>query len=459
MTYADTNANKELTTWTIREFLSKATQIDVNPVGQRPSVSPNPEGGAKASKQQSIINSILDGRDIGEIKLVKESGPFKYESIDGGNRKRAILSYLRGEFATHKSSVVGAKKASELSESDLERLMNYELRFVIYNKLSVRQKGELFRDTNNTTPVNQQETLNSYGDIPIANLIRESARVVAGVDNQCHQLFSCYTTASGNVVYQNVAFDNVRLRIDEIVARMAYMVYNGEKPVTASFDSLQGMYDDESLDAKAVKTLKKKLDNALDFLLKCSVHRQARVKRGLTNKQVVMLYRLYFYFKSTYGEFKINDYSKFWDQFEKAFNVFSPSNPQRQDIVENNRLIHEAFNQHLGEHKTQFKLDNTIQWILEEMDLNEATLVTLDKARTFSREMIELKLAEQGYKCWVDGAPLTMANAQGGHIVPHSQGGKSEYDNLVVISAEHNRRMQDTNAHVYKENFFKGNVA
>jgi hypothetical protein len=179
------------------------------------------------------------------------------------------------------------------------------------------------------------------------------------------------------------------------------------------------------------------------------------VKRGLTNKQVVMLYRLYFYFKQTYGEFKINDYSKFWAEFEKAFNVFNSSNPQRKDIVENNRLIHEAFNQHLGEHKTQFKFDNTVTWLLEEFDLDKATVLVVDKNRTFPREMIELKLAEQGYKDWVDGKPLTMENAQGGHIVPHSQGGKTEYDNLVVISAEHNRRMQDTNAYTYKKNLLE----
>ena len=46
---------------------------------------------------------------------------------------------------------------------------------------------------------------------------------------------------------------------------------------------------------------------------------------------------------------------------------------------------------------------------------------------------------------------LDMDDAQGGHIASYSSGGKTEYDNLVVISAEHNRRMQDQNANDYKE--------
>ena len=138
-------------------------------------------------------------------------------------------------------------------------------------------------------------------------------------------------------------------------------------------------------------------------------------------------------------------------EFNEAFNVFNSSNPKRDDIVENGRLIYEAFNQHLGEHKTQFKFDNTIQWILEEMNLEEATVADRDNKRVFPREWIETKLADQRYRCWVSGEELDMDDAQGGHIASYSSGGKTEYDNLVVISAEHNRRMQDQNAHDYKE--------
>ena len=89
------------------------------------------------------------------------------------------------------------------------------------------------------------------------------------------------------------------------------------------------------------------------------------------------------------------------------------------------------------------------------MDLGKATLIPLSKNRSFGYEITQVFLARQGYKCWVDGAPLTMDEAEGGHIIPFSQGGKTEVDNLVVIRSVHNRRMQDMNAHDYKKMYIE----
>lgn len=446
--------NWTLETWTIREFINKSISINCNPVGQRPPVSTSSTGGSKPSKEQGIVNSIMKGGDIGEIKIAKLSkddpSNFQYESIDGGHRKRAIKEFLANDFPLHRTSILKEVYARGLDEEHLESFFDFKIRVVIYDDLTNREKGEAFRDTNNTTPVNNQETLNSYGDTPIANLIRQTARRVDGVESFPHELFKSYKTTSGNEVFPNIATNNKRLRLDELVARITYMCYRDEKPVVAPFEGIQSMYDSDPSE-KDVKKIGKKLDNCLDFLYKCSMEKKAKLKKGLSYPQAVMLYRLYFYFKKTYGNFKIENYEKFWVEFNEAFNVFNSTNPKRDDVVENGRHIYEAFNQHLGEHNTQFKFDNTIEWILEEMDLEEATVADRDNKRVFPREWIETKLADQRYRCWVSGEELDMDDAQGGHIASYSSGGKTEYDNLVVISAEHNRRMQDQNAHDYKE--------
>jgi hypothetical protein len=439
---------------TIAEFFLTSANINVNPVGQRPATVKNAIGDKKASKSQDIIASILSNGDVGEVKIVKTSdSTYQAECADGGHRMRAILGFLRNEFPTFRTSEFGEKYCRDLTDEQRAQFMNYRLRFIVYGNygdLSVADKADIFQKTNTTTPVNQQEFLNSFGDIPLANLIRETSRVVSGVDNSCHALFNMYYSNSGNEIYQNIAFTNDRLKIDELVARLVYMIWSGEKPTTASFDQLQEMYKTPFTE-KEVAKLEKKLKALLDFMLKAAVQRKSKVGRGLLNKHVVMMSRIYFYFKETYGDFKVEDFVAFWKEFERAYNVFNPQRPLRTEIVENNRTIYEAFHGYLGEYKVQWKIDNSIKWFLEEFNLEDATVLTLDKSRTFSREMIELKLAEQGYKCWVDGQPLDMKTAQGGHVIPHSKGGKSEYDNLVVISAEHNRRMQDTNAHDYKE--------
>jgi hypothetical protein len=453
-----TNTNVRLT-WdlevkTISEFFLEQSTIDVNPVGQRPTTVRKDIGENKASKSQDIIASILSNGDVGEVKVVKiTDGRYQAECADGGHRMRAILGFLRNDFPTFRSSEFGEKYCRDLTDEQRKFFMNYRLRFIVYGnhgELSVADKADIFQKTNTTTPVNPQEFLNSFGDIPIANLIRETSRSVSGIDNDCHALFNMYYSASGNEIYRNVAFTNDRLKIDELVARLTYMIWCGEKPATASFDQLLEMYK-YSFTKKEVASLDKKLKTLLDFVLKVSVQRSNLVGRGLLNKHLVILSRIYFYFKEKNGDFKVEDFSEFWSEFEKAYNAFNPQQPKRTELVENNRTIYEAFHGYLGDYTVQWKIDNSIKWFLEEFDLDNATVLILDKTRKFSREMVELKLAEQGYVDWVDGKPLTMKDAQGGHIIAHSKGGTSTYDNLVVISAEHNRRMQDINANDYKQ--------
>jgi len=449
-------------TWTlkqmnIREFWAMRLSIDCNPVTQRPDVSPNPIGASEPSKQQSIIDCILRGRDIGEIRICEEpEGRYEYESIDGGNRKRTIIGFLNGDFPTHKSSIVGEKYVNELTKEEREWLLNYPMRFVIYGPLTNQQKGEIFREVNNITEVNFQETLNSYGDMPIANLIREAVRIIPQTATTPHALFE-ESGRSKKKALINLDFNNDRLAIEETVSRITYMIYKGEKAIVSPNKKLVEMYEDANLDQKEVNKIGKKLKECLDFILKCSQSYKSVVNKGITKGRYVMLYRLFFYFKETNGDFRVNDYDAFAREFDRVFQLFNPRNPKRLkiDVYDDTRTIVEAFNQHLGEHNTQFKFDNTIKWMLEYMDLTEATVIGLDKNRTFNRKDIELKLMEQDYTCWVSGEPLTMKDAQGGHIIPHSKGGKTDYSNLVVISAEHNRRMQDMNAHEYKKQFLE----
>ena len=447
--------------WTIKDFMVKSGKIDCDPVGQRPSVSPNPFGESKPSKQQSIIETIMSGYDIGEVKLsLEEDGTLRtLESIDGGNRKRTILEFLANEFPMHKTSSLGNGEElyyERFTDDQMKYFLNYEMRFVIYEGLTPYEKGLYFRNTNNTTSVNNQEHLNSYGNIPIANAIRENARIVKGVNNTPHILFDSHKKPVGkNKVNKDhfpyIEANNNRLRLDELVARIMYMVYKDESPVVAPFESLEEMYSDSSLDAKKVETLNKKLGKCLDFLHNCALQRRSQLYRGILIPQAVMLYRLWFYLKKEYGKFDIEDYGLFWDEFEKAYNVFDRQNPKRDDTVYGNRHIVEAFHGHLGEHKTQSKFDNTIKWLLEEMDLEKATVYKLDSARVFKQKDIDIKWSGQMKRCWVSGEPLDRKDAQGGHIISYKNGGKTEIDNLVVISAEHNRRMQDQNAHDYKK--------
>lgn len=65
----------------------------------------------------------------------------------------------------------------------------------------------------------------------------------------------------------------------------------------------------------------------------------------------------------------------------------------------------------------------------------------LDPKRGFSYADKARKLKEQGGRCAYTGASLAADEAVGGHKIPHSQGGSTTYDNLVVLSRAANQKM------------------
>jgi len=82
-------------------------------------------------------------------------------------------------------------------------------------------------------------------------------------------------------------------------------------------------------------------------------------------------------------------------------------------------------------------------------------MTILDNKRVFTIAEKETQLQRQDFTCWVDGEPLMMDEAEGGHIVSYITGGRSDVtaDNLRMMRRIHNRKMGSQNARKYKEKF------
>lgn len=449
----------------IKDFLLQAGTIDVNPIWQRPDVSAIATSYTSIpSKQQSIIQSILEGVDIGEIKLCLYQG--RKSSIDGGNRKRAIIGFMNNKFRLHKSSPYGAKLYHELPQDAQDQLMNYDLRFIQYGEMTSEIIGKLFRSTNNTTHVNHQEWLNSQGMNPIARLVRETVRKFEEIGNTPHSIFKSSRKATKNIekiVCDYFSFNNSRLFQEEIVARILCRIVKDETFGIASDEMLEKMYVEEGAkceaDPKLLETYRKKLNAALDFFENVvKTGTQYRGGKGVTIRQFSMIVRLYFHFKGNYGEFRVPSYDQFWEKFSEAFSKFDNKDPVRKETFHERgkgtgkvRVVAEAFNGYLSfELDDKWKVEQSLKWMLEEFDPLDV-IVPLDPKRCFPWDEIEKALIEQNYKCYVDGKALTMKDAAGAHKKAWSHGGKTVRRNLVAVRSIHNKQSGTMDIDTYKK--------
>ena len=80
--------------------------------------------------------------------------------------------------------------------------------------------------------------------------------------------------------------------------------------------------------------------------------------------------------------------------------------------------------------------------------------VELDPKRTFSKNDIQKRLAENGGVCDYTGEPLSFEDAVGDHYIPHSWGvslgGVTEYSNLAVTTKFHNLKKLNISGDEYK---------
>lgn len=447
--------------WSIDQFQRESATIDCDPEWQRGNVDTLFHSSGAPSKAQSIIASILLGLDIGEIKLADYKG--KRASVDGGNRKRAILAFLGNKFKLHKNTPWAGKTFGDLTETERKLIRKYQMRVITYHDIPARIIGALFRTTNTVTPVNKQEMRNSYGDDPLAVLIRRTVRSIPEIGNATHPLYEISGGTPDEPTYRWLGYNNARLKMEDQLARILYRVLQDETAGPAPDNKLNEMYDTvgpvwETNPDEQVK-VEKKLKSALDFFHKVAVAAKGYRPNGLSMRQFSLLTRLYFTMMQNYKSFKVNNYDAFWKGFARAFLAVE----KRRDLVnlpgglDSDRTVGEAFGGYLSfDRPEDWKHNASVEWFLKEFDpLNYITVK--DPKRCYTRKEIEDRLIEQDWKDYIDGKSLKLENAVGAHVIAHTNGGKTSLDNLVVISEEHNTAMGSMDVESYKQWYLDNN--
>jgi hypothetical protein len=476
----------EIREMTVREFIQNLLpETDCLPVHQRIDVFNYGREDRKKrfpTKRQGIVGSIFKGIDISEMKI-NERTPVerrkfaeKYESIDGGNRKRAIQDFVNNKFCTNAfyNADIGAKFFRELSDEEKERFYNFKIRFVVYKHLTPVQKSNIWETTNNSTPVNHQEMLNGRGDIAIANIIRQNARQDRRLGTFNHVLFDQKDSTDGKLIGEWLSFDSTRLTYDRLVARVAVMVWQGEKPGYCDDAQIERMYNDVGFTEENIKPFEKKVKQCIDFIFSIAQEKRRATARSakLTNDEFIMLMRLYFTYKNRYGSFTIKDKSEWYDCFREAFRGLQKKDPSDWGL----EMI-PTYEKHSKEMKMRAALfidnlskgdvrrwNDTVEWMEEyyltpQELIDRGVLIVRDTKRTISKKDRENLLAKQRGRCYIDGKKLMLDDAEAGHIVPHSDGGSTSLDNMVMVRRSHNSRMGSMNLETYKKMYLEEKVA
>ncbi len=414
---------------------------DCNPIGQRPPIHED----VKNDKNIGIIQTIMLGIDVGNITLVDvstEPTKWHYESVDGGHRKRAIASYFHNEFQ------VNGKYYSELSESEKDIFKNYEIGITLYQELPNHMKGQIFRVINKTTDVNHQETLNSFGDLDIANAVRETVRPISyrGKISMPHDLFE--KTAAGNFKWLDNNNNNKRLKLEEFVTRFYYRFYAGGDVGSRTFEELQTMFKDEDI---KVRKLKKQVDALLDYLFEMAKARKATYSGKMAKGEMNTLANLYLWIEANYGNCDVEDPMEFYRMFSEVYSdYYHDAEYKYQDIIDDELRVaigeHEVssimtlFRAYVNDQNSYKKQEQLMKWITADFDPTKHIIIK-DKTRAFPRFMKEIALQQQNHVCAVDGLPLTWDEADAGHIIAHADGGKTELENCAMIRKIHNSKM------------------
>jgi hypothetical protein len=440
---------------TVEQFSQITDQIDCNPIHQRLS-----RDDADFTKSKGIIQTMLIGMDIGQITLHETpNGEFNYESIDGGHRKRAIRDFLSNLFPVTIQTEDGEVKSvlfKDFTKEQRDEFRSIELTFCVYENLSGPQVGNIFRTLNTITKIEHQELLNSYGDIAIANAIRETVRVIPSIGNTYHQLFEIVTKRTAKTYPYWNKFDNAGLAQDEWVARAFYRYYTGGGVGEADAHQLTEMYDDSDLSATKVTDITKKVNALLKFVQRMAIQSVEVFGKGLTVTEANVFVRLYLHIEAKHGSVTIKDDEVFFKEVITAHLSLSDSktkDPVLLDPVEQfdkGRPAWSFYKAMMNRYKGHEPIVFALGMLLDKIQL-EDLIVIKDAKRLFSVEDKKRALATQGFKCAITGKPLKMKDAQGDHIVPHSKGGKTDADNLAMIATEHNLAKSDKTMEEYSE--------
>ena len=436
-----------------------ALRADLNPIGQRNERTKLFEAtGRKPSKSQSIIGAIFEGADLCEIQLAIRTSIGGYwesykdfkaaESLDGGHRKRAIRDFIAGKFPTHKTSSVGEKKFSELTEDQLDYFLNYDLTFKVFTNLTDKEIGQQFRQTNNVDGLNFAETMNSYGLLPQLAALRRLTMPTNELGIEKKEVLDWFKTAP------IIAFDNTGMQYLEQILESAVLHTNGFGIVT--HDNIVDFIEND-IPQNKIDTLVDKITAEYNFYNNIASYFKTATRKKISIKDFHIFRIIYFNLYAQSARFTVNDWKGLGEAIADLQSDWLDAKGENPyDLDAKLTTIKTAYASYVKKIGNSGAFMEAVKWVDEWANFDEYVTFK-DKDRGFPVEMMRKKWRKIGKINQVTLEPIDFDDVIGAHIVPDSDGGPITSENLMITDKYHNDKMKTENALIYAHNWRKKN--
>ena len=458
MSYYKAALPTKIETYPVKQFLEMAigNNLILNPNFQREYV-------ASEKWSKNFIAGIFRKSTNSVIHLRKMKDG-KYQVIDGLQRITTLINFSNNELKTPLLNgqplpiyVNGApvqlkpstyKEIEAMNQESIIQLFNdFPIGVIEYDEsMTDDEASEIFWMLNDNNDLTAQEKRNG-----ILGNISDWVRNVSRLGETLPVLDTVGVKS------------NKRMNIDEMVARaVQYEVWhqspncsNGIYTGYADSSTIDDLYRNVDFRNAQNSEVKKNLEKITDevarrfnIVKKIADYSGAPSLHTKTTSKVLTLYQLTYALEEEFGKegkgMKI-DYKNFsqnlWLQLNNLANI--KLNP----IAGRNKT---EYTELIGLYSPD-EVMRKMAMILKA--IGDIGITKKDPKRTFSAVEKYDCWIKQGCKCAVTGEELSFDKAIGGHMIPHSKGGTTTYENLVILSEKINNDMGDTTFDKYKAKY------
>ncbi len=355
--------------------------------------------------KQCLIDTIMRGEPVPIFFLNYISSEDTYYIVDGQQRLQCITDFYNNKFALSKEFSIQAldgKKFQDLTTKERELFQNYNLQVKIMKDYDDERVRMIFSRLQRGKPLGIGEKLNAKPG-QIVNVMRELAK---------HDYIS-----------KSIGVNKQRYHTYEDVSRMMFYEKFGTKD--SSTGPLNEMFDKYKDDITVNSKIYKKIQNVLNYLLKCFPAEPGNYQFLSKHAWVVTVYCVISDLRDTYAlNGREADIAKFIEQFHLRVYTedWRTSDIKLQRFYDNARG---GWAERLNENRKA---------TMKEYMINELKLKPLDENRQISDEDKISAYSNANNCCEKCGKRFKdYKEPEYHHIELFSEGGKTSLDNIMVL--------------------------